>query len=153
MTHPPADRPRRVVTAAGIHTEPADDLDRDAEPRLRISICPACDSRWFPPRRICSRCAHDGTTETLSGRHGTAYASTVVRIGPPTFTAPYVLSYVDIDGVRILAHTDGTTALHPGTPVELTSGAIGHDGGTELWSYRVRAHRPTHPDHVEEPLR
>ena len=61
-----------------------------------------------------------------------------MRVGPRGFPAPYVLSYVDIDGVRVLAHTDGTAALPPDAPVELTSGPIGRDGDTELWSYRVR---------------
>ena len=35
-----------------------------------------------------------------------------------------MLSYVDIDGVRILAHTDADRALAPDTPVVLTSGPI-----------------------------
>src|SRR5690606_11725454 len=121
---------RRIVAA--------EDFRDDDGVRLVISTCPACGSRWFPPRTVCARCAHDGTGTTLSGRTGTAYASTVVRVGPRGFPAPYVLSYVDIDGVRVLAHTDGTAALPPDAPVELTSGPIGRDGDTELWSYRVR---------------
>ena len=47
-----------------------------------------------------------------------------MRIAPAGFTAPYVLSYVDVDGVRILAHTDADDALAPDTPVVLSSGPI-----------------------------
>ena len=100
---------------------------------LTISVCPRCGSRWFPAREICSACAHDRLAEQQTGDRGVAYASTVVRIAPTGFTAPYVLSYVDIDGVRVLAHTDADQALAPDTPVVLTSGPI-RDG---LDSYRV----------------
>jgi uncharacterized OB-fold protein len=102
---------------------------------LTISVCPRCGSRWFPTRDICAGCAHSGLDERRTGDRGVAYASTVVRIAPAGFTAPYVLSYVDIDGVRILAHTDAEQALPPDTPVELTSGPIRPDGPI---SYRVR---------------
>ena len=114
----------------------------DTGTRLVISLCPRCGSRWFPARTICSACAHDELTETRTGHKGAAYASTVVRIAPAGFTAPYVLSYVDIDGVRILAHTDADpddpAPLAPGTPVTLTSGPIRRDGDTGVVSYRVR---------------
>ena len=91
---------------------------------LTISVCPRCGSRWFPAREICSACAHDRLADEQTGDRGVAYASTVVRIAPTGFTAPYVLSYVDIDGVRVLAHTDSDRALAPDTPVVLTSGPI-----------------------------
>ena len=105
---------------------------------LTISVCPRCGSRWFPTRDLCSACAQPGLEEHRTGDRGVAYASTVVRIAPAGFTAPYVLSYVDIDGVRILAHTDAADALTPDTPVVLTSGPIGNDGAI---SHRVREDR------------
>jgi uncharacterized OB-fold protein len=113
------------------------------EPRLVISECADCTSRWFPPLERCSACASTNLTDVISGRDGVAYASTVVRVGPPGFTAPYVLSYVDIDGIRLLAHTDGDTTLAPGSPVRITSGPIGRDGEVTLHSYRVRAIDPS----------
>jgi hypothetical protein len=36
-----------------------------------------------------------------------------------------VLAYVDLDGVRLLAHAESAEALTPGTPVELRLAAIG----------------------------
>ena len=121
-----------------------DGIRPDGSPILTISVCPRCASRWFPPREVCSACAHDELEPVEAGRDGIAYASTVVRIGPPGFTAPYVLSYVDVDGVRLLTHTDtadaeNPIALAPDTPVTLTAGPIGTAGDVELWSYRVRA--------------
>jgi len=125
----------------------AEGVRPDGTPILTISVCPRCASRWFPPREICSACAHDVLEPADMGRDGIAYASTVVRIGPPGFTAPYVLSYVDIDGVRLLAHTDVADpgepqALLPDTPVVVTAGPIGTTGDVELWAHRVHAAGP-----------
>ncbi|MEV6657251.1 Zn-ribbon domain-containing OB-fold protein [Nocardia fluminea] len=109
--------------------------------RLRITECQDCASRWFPPVAICSQCAGANVVVIESGTTGVAYASTVVRVGPPGFPAPYVLSYVDIDGVRLLAHTEAPEALEPGSPVELAVGEIGNADGRPLMSYVVRPHR------------
>lgn len=122
----------------------ADGLRPDGTPILTISVCPRCAGRWFPPRDVCSACAHDELDSVEAGAEGVAYASTVVRIGAPGFPTPYVLTYVDVDGVRMLVHTDtedpaNPAALLPGTPVTFTAGPTGTAGGVELWSYRVRA--------------
>jgi uncharacterized OB-fold protein len=93
--------------------------------RLTITRCRNCGGTWFPPRELCSTCASGDVEQTVTGTRGVAYASTVVRIGPAAFRPPYVLSYVDISGVRILAHVDTDTALAPDTPVELRVGEIG----------------------------
>lgn len=115
----------------------------DGSPALTISVCPRCASRWFPAREICSACAHDRLDTAVAGRDGLVYASSVVRTGPPGFTTPYILAYVDVDGVRILAHADpldpdNPVAVPPDTPVTFTTGPIGHDGDIERVSYRVR---------------
>jgi uncharacterized protein len=127
---------RRIVGADGIRP--------DGTPILTISVCRRCGSRWFPPREVCSACVHDGLDSVHPGSDGVVYASTVVRIGAAGFTTPYVLSYVDVDGVRVLTHTDSPDpqnpeALAPGTPVTFTAGPTGTAGEVELWSYRVRA--------------
>jgi len=127
---------RRIVGADGIRP--------DGTPILTISVCPRCAARWFPPREVCSTCAYGGLDPLEARADGVAYASTVVRIGAPGFRAPYVLTYVDVDGVRVLAHTDPAdpehpAALAPGTPVRFTAGPVGTAAGIDLWSYRVRA--------------
>ncbi|MEV6227432.1 OB-fold domain-containing protein [Saccharopolyspora shandongensis] len=104
---------------------------------LTISRCRSCNSSWFPPREICSTCASDNVEQTVSANHGTAYASTVVRIGPTAFEPPYVLAYVDISGVRVLAHVDADEALVPGARVELRVGKIGSDKNGAFSSYLV----------------
>lgn len=135
-TQTPRRPERRIVGADGIRP--------DGTPILTISTCPRCAARWFPPREVCSTCAHDRLDAVEAGGVGVAYASTVVRIGAPGFATPYVLTYVDVDGVRVLVHTDTADPsdpepLAPGTPVVFTAGPIGTVGGVELWSYRVRA--------------
>ena len=121
----------------------ADGVRDEAIPVLTISVCPRCSSRWFPPREVCSTCAHNRLDTVTAGPDGVVYASSVVRTGPPGFTAPYVLAYVDVDGVRILTQADpldpeNPAPLPPDTPVTFTTGPIGHDGDVERISYRVR---------------
>jgi hypothetical protein len=48
-----------------------------------------------------------------------------------------VLAYVDVDGVRVLAHAQSAEALTPGTPVELCVATIGADQDGPLLSYAV----------------
>lgn len=114
-----------------------DFLTDGARAVLRVSRCRNCASAWFPARAQCSTCASRDVSEELTSTQGTAYASTVVRIGPPAFAAPYVLAYVDVDGVRMLAHAESSEALAPGTPVELRLATIGADEDGPLLSYAV----------------
>jgi uncharacterized OB-fold protein len=106
---------------------------------LRVTRCRECGSRWFPARAQCSHCASWDVDDEVTSSRGTAYASTVVRIGPARFGPPYTLAYVDIDGVRVLAHVAGSEALTPGTPVELQQATIGADEDGPLLSYAVAA--------------
>lgn len=104
---------------------------------LRVTRCRQCGSSWFPARAQCCTCASLDVAEELTTTEGTAYASTVVQIGPRQFRPPYVLSYVDVDGVRLLAHTTTTSALAPGTPVALRLAEIGADQDGPMYSYAV----------------
>jgi uncharacterized OB-fold protein len=104
---------------------------------LRVTRCRVCDSSWFPARAQCSNCASRDMAEELTSSAGTAYACTVVRVGPRQFQAPYTLAYVDVDGVRLLAHVASAHALPPGTPVDLVLAPIGADDSGPLLSYAV----------------
>jgi uncharacterized OB-fold protein len=104
---------------------------------LRVTRCRDCASAWFPALAQCASCASLDVADELSSSTGTTYASTVVQIGPARFEPPYVVAYVDVDDVRVLAHVRGDTALPPGTPVELRVGQIGADENGPLWSYTV----------------
>jgi len=118
----------RVVGAQNFLTD-------GAHAALRVTRCRNCGSAWFPARTQCSTCASHDVVEDLTSSSGTAYASTVVRVGPPRFDAPYVLAYVDVDGVRVLTHVQSDTAVAPGTPVELRLATIGADEDGPLQSY------------------
>ncbi|MFG2925662.1 Zn-ribbon domain-containing OB-fold protein [Streptomyces sp. NPDC048305] len=105
---------------------------------LTITTCKSCASRWFPPRDTCSTCASAAVENISSETQGTVYASSVVQIAPRGFQAPYVLAYIDISGVRLLAHCPTADhALAPGTPVELTVGPIAHTSEGAVTSYVV----------------
>lgn len=130
-----AQTPGRMVGSEHIHL----DGDRVA---LRVSTCRSCGSAWFPALPQCATCGSGDVVESLTSSTGTTYASTVVRIGPPRFPAPYPLAYVDIDGVRVLTHVQSADAPPPGTAVELVLAQIGADADGPLLSYAVRAAVP-----------
>jgi uncharacterized protein len=104
---------------------------------LRVTRCRACDSSWFPARAQCSKCGSRDLAAELTSDEGTAYASTVVRVGPRQYPAPYTLAYVDVDGVRLLAHAVSEEALPPGAPVDLVLAQIGTGDGGPMVSYAV----------------
>ncbi|CAN5420915.1 hypothetical protein BH10ACT9_BH10ACT9_45630 [soil metagenome] len=110
------------------------------EARLRISRCTACAESWFPALSQCASCASHEVTHTVSSTTGTVYASSVVRIGPTGFSAPYGLAYVDIDGIRLLAHTQSRQALAPGTAVQLRYAPITHHNDDPVMSYAAVPH-------------
>jgi uncharacterized OB-fold protein len=115
---------------------------------LTITVCQSCAGRWFPPRDTCSTCASTEVEDIASDSHGVVYASSIVRIAPRGFQAPYVLAYVDISGVRLLAHCPtADQALAPGTPVRLAVAPIAKTGEGEITSYVVTPlddqHTPT----------
>jgi uncharacterized OB-fold protein len=117
--------------------------DRTGRVRLTVTRNRRDGTLWFPPHTAVG--ARAELEEAEVGPAGVVYASTVVRVGSAAFEPPYVLSYVDLDGVRVLAHSPGQLPLPPGTRVELVMGRIGHvvgdgTGGTrsgpaELHSY------------------
>jgi hypothetical protein len=117
---------RRVIAANWI-------IDEGDHLRLRVTQDPTDNSRWFPP--VGSRGLAEDLVETTVGPLGVVYASTVVRVSSSSYPAPYVLSYVDVDGVRVLAHCPGAEALEPGTPIALQLGPVGQLGDDALWSY------------------
>ncbi len=104
---------------------------------LRATRCRGCASVWFPHRAQCSDCASGDVDQFLTSAIGVSYASTIVRVGPKDFPAPYTLAYVDIDGARVLAHVASADAVPPGTRVRLVLARIGADKDGPLLSYAV----------------
>lgn len=105
-----------------LFTWPAD------EPRLRGSLCRACAWRTFPVRSSCPRCASEELQEQVLPRVGRVWSFTTQEfqlkepyVGPD---APFVLGYVDLDGLKVEARldvpvADARTAVAIGTEVEL----------------------------------
>lgn len=101
----------------------------DGAVQLRATACGQCGSKWFPSRERCAHCADDRLEPFLAGPVATVYASTLVRAGAPDFAVPYSLAYLDVDGVRVLAHVKSAAGLEiappSGTAVQLVAGTIG----------------------------
>jgi len=109
--------------------------DNGSSVSITTSKCRNCARVWFPPRAVCAGCASADLDAVPAGPDGVVYASTVVRIGPGQFAPPYVLAYLDIAGVRVLAHVPGQQAPQPGTPIRLGIGQIGADNNGPIRSY------------------
>jgi uncharacterized OB-fold protein len=109
----------------------------DGTLRIRATVCQRCDSRWYPARTACATCGNKPLEPLLAGPAATVYAATTVRVGASGFIAPYSLAYLDVDGLRVLAHlkTPEEQALppRPGTRVRLRAGII--DGNAGLSAY------------------
>lgn len=109
----------------------------DGTVRIRATVCERCESRWYPARTVCAKCRNKPLGPLLAGPAATVYAATTVRAGAAGFTTPYSLAYLDVDGLRVLAHLEGpggqAPSPRPGTPVRLRAGVI--DGTPGLWAY------------------
>ena len=113
-------------------------VDDDGTVWIKATVCERCGSRWYPARTVCAKCRNNPLEPILAGRAATVYAATTVRTGgAPEFTTPYSLAYLDVDGLRVLAHVkspEGQQAPpRPGTRVRLRAGVI--DGDARLSAY------------------
>lgn len=98
--------------------------------QLRATRCSQCDRAWFPARRVCGSCGSTEVAHFMAGPSATVYASTLVRVGAQGFEAPYGLSYLDLDDLRVLTHARAAvggepTLLSPGTDVRLCADLVG----------------------------
>jgi hypothetical protein len=77
---------------------------------------------------VCATCRNTPLQPLLAGPAATVYAATTVWAGAPGFTVPYSLAYLDVDGLRVLAHLEmpegQDSPPRPGTRVLLRDGAI-----------------------------
>lgn len=104
--------------------------------------CGACGTRAFPARPVCSQCAaQDGLARYRLAPHGTLYTFSEVHVAPKDFPAPYVIGFIDIDGVRVFGQIEGTAAsLACDQQVEATTGVVRvRANGTPVISYKFRS--------------
>lgn len=124
---------QHIRSAGGNHV-----VEADGTVRLRITRCSRCESMWFPARDVCGSCGSTDISADLVGPTGTVYAATIVRVDAPGgYRGPYVLAYLDVDGVRTLAHmhADGGAVIAPGLPIRLESRIVADDADTVVYSY------------------
>ena len=120
---------------------------REQRYRLQGSRCPDCESLYFPPRQICSKCR--GTSlegHYLSGR-GSVYSFTTVYQAPEGFeqNVPYVVALIDLEeGPRLTAQlTDvDPERVEIGMPVEMVIRKWSEQGETGLINYGYKFRPP-----------
>lgn len=105
------------------------------QPRLVAGRCKACGALSFPKAAVCSSCLSQDLDTAHLASEGTLYAFATVHQAPKNWIVPYHLGYVDLtDGVRVLAHIEGTP--HINGKVRLGLGRVGTAAdGSPLMSY------------------
>ena len=118
---------------------------RGAYYRLEGTRCRACDTRHFPPRRVCPGC-RSGDLETLpfSGR-GRVWASTRVTQAPRGHAsmAPYMVALVRLEeGPLVTAQLAdaGDLPLARDTPVTMVTRKVrdSEEHGLIVYGYKFR---------------
>jgi hypothetical protein len=119
---------------------------KDQRYNLVGSSCPACKSRYFPPREVCPACGGEiGTPFQFSGR-GQVYSFTTIYEAPSGFDeeAPYTVALVQLEeGPLVTAQlTDlGEDKPEIGMRVEMVTRRLRSDGderGMLIYGYKFR---------------
>jgi uncharacterized OB-fold protein len=103
--------------------------------------CRVCSARMFPKRAICCACMSEDIGDEEQATTGTLYSFTQVHVGPPQWSKPMTVGFVDLSsGLRVFAHLRPTPGLAIGAAVSLTSGQVGTAGdGTPINSFMFQA--------------
>jgi uncharacterized OB-fold protein len=133
---------RKVPIEPGFFTIP----EREGEPpRLLGSRCRRCSEVFFPRRRICARCLHDGTEPLEFGGRGTLYTWTYVHFplfgGQRGEASGYGVGQIDTDaGPRVQAVLSGGPGdFRVGMPMEIELETLRESReGDEVVIYRYR---------------
>ncbi len=93
-------RPQPVATPETKHF-----WDGTAQGELRLQLCRACGSRYFPPQPFCPRCSSDDVEVVRSSGVGVLYSYVITHLPAPGFEAPYVIGVVELEeGPRLLTN-------------------------------------------------
>ena len=132
----------RIPIEAGYFTVPGDPA---RAPRLLGSRCRACGETFFPRRRVCAKCLHEGTDDVELGPRGTLYTWTWVHF--PLFNSKradaggYGVGQVDLpEGPRVQAVLSGGEGdFEIGMEMELELEALRENSkGQEVVIHRFR---------------
>ncbi|MBE3558382.1 MAG: thiolase family protein [Ktedonobacteraceae bacterium] len=107
------------------------------KPTLKGSCCPACKARYFPPRQVCPGCGTEPLVNYDLPAAGHVLASTIVRVAPAPWQAPYPVAAVQLtDGLVVYAHLVGEHIV-AGTPVTLEALPVARaDGEALIYGFR-----------------
>ncbi len=137
----------RVAIEDGFFTIPDDATEA---PRLLGSRCQRCGEVFYPRRRVCAKCLHEGTDDLELGPRGTLYTWTYVHV--PLFAkrnakvSAYGVGQIDLpEGPRVQAIlVGGPDDFHIGMELELELEVLGEDkAGDDIVIYRFKPVEPT----------
>jgi len=109
------------------------------------SKCSACGRSFFPKRAVCRVCQRDDTMNDIPlSTRGKIDTSTVVRVAPLGFKAPYIQAFVHLpEGTRVFSLITGCDpvegVIKDGQDVEMVIEKITEDeSGNDLIGYKFR---------------
>src|SRR3546814_17295995 len=106
-------------------------VERNGAVYLRGSRCGSSGSLAFPARRVCLETGARDMEPLLFGPAGVLYSSTAIHVSSAR-SVPFTLGSVDFpNGVRVLAHVEGSAA---GAPIAYIGSASGRERvGQDVW--------------------
>ena len=106
--------------------------------------CEKCDSKFFPPKQVCSECKHSELIPYKLSPTGKIFSFTKVHDLPSEFEShgAYFMALIDLDdGLRIQAQVTDTDFVEIGMPVEMVTRKIKdatNDQGILVYGYKFR---------------
>lgn len=98
-------------------------------PRLIAGKCKSCGALSFPRAVVCPACLSEDVGAAHLASEGTLYSFATVHQAPKHWVVPYHLGYVDLtDGIRVLAHIEGTPRIEGKVKLGLGRVGTGADG-------------------------
>lgn len=112
--------------------------------RLEAGKCKQCDSIFFPPRLVCSKCKSTEFETVRLQDEGKILTYTIIRVGPDKFSkeTPYAIGIVELkDGLKLTTQIVDTDLekIQIGKNVKLVFRKIQDEGKWGLHCYGYKA--------------
>lgn len=126
-----------MPTAAGQHQVPiVSYLVLGDDPHLLVTTCINCGAGFFDRRLFCANCGAGDFKKTRLPNTGRLQTFTIIGVGPPGVTTPFVAGIVNCGGVHVRTNIVGVEPspdeVIVGMEVALTTFSLGRDAaGTE----------------------
>ena len=111
---------------------------------LIASKCEACDSVFFPEKRVCPKCFEGHLRQVLLSKQGKLHTYALSVMGPAELEKPYMMGFIDLpEGIRlyslIVDCEPWEEILKIGMDMEMLIGKIKTDqDGNDLMSYMFK---------------